>query len=142
MPMREADAVWEGTLREGQGSMRLGTGAFEGRYSFGSRFEDASGTNPEELIAAAHAGCFSMALASGLTKAGFEPDKVQTHAVVQIDQQDGGFAIDRIRLISRADVPGIDPGTFERIANDAKDSCPVSKALATVPIELEAAVRS
>jgi len=142
MPMREADARWEGNLREGEGSIRLGTGAFEERYSFGSRFEDAAGTNPEELIAAAHAGCFSMALASGLSKAGFEPEMVRTRAIVQIDPRDGGFAIDRIRLVSQAEVPGIDPSTFEKIAEDAKDTCPVSQALASVPIELEAAVRA
>src|SRR5213592_3996716 len=98
MPVRSADARWEGTLQDGKGQMRLGGGAFEGQYSASSRFEDGSGTNPEELIAAAHAGCYSMALASGLSKADHVPDSVHTTARVHIDRQDGGFAITRVEL--------------------------------------------
>jgi osmotically inducible protein OsmC len=122
--------------------MRLGTGAFEGAYSFSSRFEDGKGTNPEELIAAAHAGCFSMATASGLGKAGFTPERVDTKATVHLTSVSGGFAITRIDLDMEADVPGIDEATFLEIAQGAKAGCPVSKALAAVPeITLNAKLR-
>jgi lipoyl-dependent peroxiredoxin len=133
MPLRTADARWNGDLRSGSGKMRLGTGAFEGAYSFASRFEQGQGTNPEELIAAAHAGCFSMATASGLAKAGFKPESISTKATVHLDSVSGGFKITRIDLDMEADVPGIDEPKFLEVAEAAKKGCPVSQALAAVP---------
>jgi osmotically inducible protein OsmC len=139
MPKRTADARWEGSLQEGQGTMRMASGAYEGAYSFQSRFEEGDGTNPEELIAAAHAGCFSMALSGDLGRAGHEPESVETTATVHIDKVEGGFAIKRIELDTRARVPGLDDDEFQRIAEGAKENCPVSKALAAVEtIELNA----
>lgn len=138
MPIRTASAVWEGTLKEGQGSMKLGSGAYEGKYSFGSRFDQDPGTNPEELIGAAHAGCFSMALSGGLTKAGFSPRRVATSARVHLEKQGEGFAIARIELNCEAEVPGIDDEAFQEQAAGAKAGCPVSKALAGAEIELTA----
>ena len=138
MPARTADAVWEGKIQEGKGQIKLGSGAFEGQYSFSSRFEEGVGTNPEELIAGAHAGCFSMALAAGLGRAGFEPKRVQTTAKVHLEKTEGGFAIGRIDLTTEAEVPGIDAATFEQQAESAKANCPVSKALASVKINLTA----
>lgn len=129
MPTRNANAQWRGDLQNGQGTMKLGSGAYEGRYSFKSRFEEGSGTNPEELIAAAHAGCFSMALSHGLAQAGYTPTRVQTTAKVHLEKQGDGFAIPRIDLVTEAEVPGIDEETFRRQANDAKENCPVSKLL-------------
>lgn len=133
MSTRTAEAVWQGSLKEGQGSMRLGTGAFEGRYTWASRFEDAAGTNPEELIAAAHAGCYSMAFSGDLGKAGFTPNRVQTQANVTIEKVDGKSTITRIHLDMQAEVPGIDEATFQQVAEGAKTGCPVSRALAAVP---------
>jgi osmotically inducible protein OsmC len=104
MAVRSAQAVWEGDLKQGKGTMRLGSGAFEGKYSFQSRFEEGAGTNPEELIAAAHAGCFSMALSNGLSQAGFPPTRVQTTARVHLERGDQGFAISRIELTTEATV--------------------------------------
>jgi osmotically inducible protein OsmC len=139
MPKRNASARWEGSLTEGAGTMSLGTGSYEGPYSFQSRFEEGDGTNPEELIAAAHAGCFSMALSGELGRAGHDIDSVETTATVQIDKVEGGFAISRIELSTRARVPGISDDEFQEIANAAKQGCPVSKALAAVDsIELDA----
>jgi len=138
MPVRNAEATWNGSLKEGQGSVKLGSGAFEGRYSFSSRFESGTGTNPEELIAAAHAGCYSMALAAGLGKAGFSPQRVHTTAAVSIDKVGDGFKITRIRLNSEAKVPGIEAKQFQDIAEKTKAGCPVSQALAATPIELQA----
>jgi len=138
MPVRTADAQWEGSLEDGKGYMRLGGGAFEGQYSFSSRFEEGPGTNPEELIGAAHAGCFSMALAGGLSRAGHVPDSVHTTAKVHIDKGDAGFKITRIELQTEARVSGIPEGTFQEIAEATKDGCPVSQALEAVPIELNA----
>ena len=112
MPVRKAEAEWNGNLREGSGKVKLGSGAFEGSYSFGSRFENAKGTNPEELIGAAHAGCFSMALAAGLSKAGFQPKRVHTTATVTIDKVGEGFEITKIELDCDAAVPGIDESAF------------------------------
>src|SRR5262247_1585503 len=105
MAKRKASAVWEGTLREGKGKVRLGSGAFEGQYSFGSRFEEGTGTNPEELIGAAHAGCYSMALSAGLGRAGFTPTRVATHARVHIEKVGDGFKITRIELDNESQVP-------------------------------------
>jgi lipoyl-dependent peroxiredoxin len=139
MPKRTANARWEGSLTEGQGTMRMASGAYEGPYSFQSRFEEGDGTNPEELIAAAHAGCFSMALSGELGKAGHDVDSVETEATVHIDKVDDGFAIKRIVLRTQAGVPGIDDSEFQEIAEAAKKGCPVSQALAAVEsIELDA----
>ncbi len=138
MAVRISEAEWKGNLREGQGTMKLGSGAFEGRYSFPSRFESGQGTNPEELIGAAHAGCFSMALAAGLSKAGFTPTRVHTTAKVHLEQVEGGFAITKIELATEAQIPGIDNPTFQQQAEAAKKGCPVSKALAGTAITLTA----
>ena len=138
MPVRTAQAVWEGNLREGQGRMKLGSGAFEGRYTWSSRFEEAQGTNPEELIAAAHAGCFTMALASQLTKAGFPPEQIQTSARVHLDKVDGANKITTVELDTEARVPTVDEAHFLELADTAKRTCPVSQALAGVEIKLQA----
>jgi osmotically inducible protein OsmC len=138
MPVRIADAQWEGTLQDGKGSMRFGSGAFEGQYSFASRFEEGTGTNPEELIGAAHAGCFSMALSGGLSRAGHPPNRVHTTAKVHLDKGDAGFKISTIELETEADVPGIDDAAFQDAAAAAKAGCPVSQALAGVDIKLNA----
>jgi len=138
MPVRSADAQWEGTLQAGKGTMRFGSGAFEGQYSFASRFEDGTGTNPEELIAAAHAGCFSMALSGGLTRAGHPPNRVHTTAKVHLEKGDAGFRISTIELDTEAEVPGIDDAGFQEAAAAAKAGCPVSQALAAVDIKLNA----
>ena len=132
MPTRTATARWDGPFGDGGGTMSFGSGAFEGAYSAGSRFESDPGTNPEELIAAAHAGCFSMALSLALGDAGHEPESIETEANVRISKSDGGFEIDRIDLRTSASVPGIEQGDFERVAEAAKQGCPVSKALAGV----------
>jgi lipoyl-dependent peroxiredoxin len=139
MPKRTASARWDGSLQQGSGTMHMASGAYEGPYSFQSRFEEGDGTNPEELIAAAHAGCFSMALSAGLGQAGHDPESVETEATVQLDQVGDGFAITHILLRSRASVPGIDQDEFQQQAQAAKEGCPVSKALGGVDsIELEA----
>jgi len=139
MPARTANARWEGGLKDGKGNMRLGGGAFEGQYSFSSRFEEGAGTNPEELIAAAHAGCYSMAFSGGLEKAGFSPNSVETEAKVHLSPADGGgFRISRIDLVTNADVPGIEEDAFQQAAQAAKEGCPVSQALAAVEITLTA----
>jgi len=138
MAVRTSEAEWQGTLREGKGTMKLGSGAFEGAYSFPSRFESGQGTNPEELIGAAHAGCFSMALSGVLVKAGFKPRRIHTQAKVHLDPDDGGFAITRIELDSEAEIPDIDDATFQEQAEAAKQGCPVSKALTGAEISLNA----
>ncbi len=138
MPVRNASARWEGTLKEGHGTMKMGSGAYEGKYSFGSRFESSPGTNPEELIAAAHAGCFSMALSAGLGKSGFSPKSVATSARAHLEKVGEGFKITRIELATEASVPGIDDATFLKHAEGAKQNCPVSQALAGVEISLDA----
>ena len=138
MPVRTAEAEWKGKLIDGQGSMKLGSGAYEGAYSFKSRFEEGTGTNPEELIAAAHAGCFSMALSAILGDAGFEPRSVKTTAKVSIVKAGDGFEISKSELDTVADVPGIDEATFLEKANAAKAGCPVSKVLAGAEITLQA----
>ena len=140
MAVRTSEAEWKGDLKQGKGTMRLGSRAFEGAYSFPSRFEDGAGTNPEELIAAAHAGCFSMALAAGLERAGFPASSVETSARVHLVPSDGGFRISRIDLATNADVPGIEPGAFQEAAESAKANCPVSKALTGVDVQLDASL--
>lgn len=138
MPIRTAEAEWKGNLPNGQGTMKLGSGVFEGAYSFTSRFEEGAGTNPEELIAAAHAGCFSMALSAILGDAGFEPRSVKTTAQVSIEKIGDGFEITKSELRTEADIPGIDEATFMEKANAAKAGCPVSKVLTGAHITLEA----
>jgi lipoyl-dependent peroxiredoxin len=135
---RIADARWNGDLQSGSGSVALGSGAFKGPYSFKSRFEDGSGTNPEELIAGAHAACYSMALSFALAQAGHKPTSVNTQATVNFGAVPGGFAISRIDLQTEGKVPGIDAATFQKFAADAKANCPISKALAAVEITLQA----
>ncbi|OLE25226.1 MAG: peroxiredoxin [Actinobacteria bacterium 13_1_20CM_3_71_11] len=135
MPTRQSSAQWQGSLREGAGTMRLGSGAYEGPYSFASRFESGTGTNPEELIAAAHAGCYTMALSSNLGKAGHTPTSIETTASVHLEPPAG---ITRIELVTRAVVPDLDDATFQKIADETKDTCPVSKALSAVEITLTA----
>jgi osmotically inducible protein OsmC len=134
---RKAEARWEGDLRGGRGKIKLGSGAFEGNYSFGTRFEGAPGTNPEELLGAAHAGCFTMALSLFLGNAGHRPTKIETAATVHLNKVGEGFSITGIDLATRGLVPGISSAEFQRIAEDAKANCIVSKALA-VPITLTA----
>jgi osmotically inducible protein OsmC len=138
MTVRYAEAVWEGSLREGEGRMRLGSGGFEGNYTFASRFEEGVGTNPEELIGAAHAGCFSMAFSGDLGRAGYTPERIETKAQVFLERVDGKPTIVRIHLDSKAVVPGIDQETFMKVAQGAKAGCPVSRALESVEITLEA----
>ena len=138
MPIRNASATWNGNLKEGNGNFKGSSGAIQGSYSFGTRFENNPGTNPEELIAAAHAACFSMALSAGLGKNGFNPQRVSTTAAVSIDKVETGFKITKIKLTTEASVPGVDSAKFQEIANATKAGCPVSGALSAVPIELEA----
>jgi lipoyl-dependent peroxiredoxin len=138
MVTRISDAEWHGDLLSGGGSVSLGSGAFSGPYSFKSRFEDGTGTNPEELLAAAHAACFSMALSLALSQAGHQPTKLRTKAVVQLEPASAGFAILRIDLETEGTVPGIDTPTFETFAFQTKTQCPISKVLASVEIGLSA----
>ncbi len=135
MSVRNAEAVWKGTLKEGSGTMKLGSGAYEGAFSYASRFEEGPGTNPEELIGAAQAGCFSMFLSALLTKAGFTPTRIHTTAKVHLE---AGPTITRIELNTTAAVPGLDEAAFQAHAQEAKKNCPVSKALASVEIVLTA----
>ncbi|WP_028061693.1 OsmC family peroxiredoxin [Candidatus Solirubrobacter pratensis] len=138
MPTRIANAHWEGDFKRGGGTVALSSGAFEGPYNFSGRFEDGAGTNPEELLGAAHAACFAMALSVGLTQAGNPPEALDVEAKVTIAQVDDGFAITRIDLDLRGKVPGIDEAAFREAADAAKAGCPLSKALAAVPeINLE-----
>jgi len=141
MPVRKSSAQWNGDLKAGNGTMKLGGGAWEGQYSFGSRFEEGSGTNPEELIAAAHAGCFSMALSNILAGAGHAPKSVSTTAAVNLEMGDDGPSISRIELTCEAEVPGIDEAEFLEHAEAAKSGCPVSKVLAAADISLNATLR-
>lgn len=132
MAIREAHAEWRGTLKEGAGDMALGSGSYRGPYSFVSRFENGTGTNPEELIGAAHAGCFSMALAAGLGRAGFTATTIRTTAKVHLGTSDAGPTITRIDLETEGAVPGIDQATFQEHAESAKKTCVVSRALGGV----------
>ena len=138
MIKRTSKAVWQGDLKAGKGKVALGSGAFEGQYSFTSRFEEGKGTNPEELIAAAHAGCFSMALSADLSKAGYTVDEVKTEALISMDMVDGGFKIISSKPITQAKVPGISEAEFMKFAEGAKKNCPVSKALGAIDLELDA----
>lgn len=133
---RTGNARWEGDLKQGKGTLALGSGAFTGPYSFATRFGDTPGTNPEELIAAAHAACFSMAFSAGLSKVGFVPTSVETVATVHLGLVDGGFSITGIDLKCRVVAGNISRELLTATADDAKKNCPVSKALAAVPITL------
>ncbi|MCB0917563.1 MAG: OsmC family protein [Actinobacteria bacterium] len=138
VPQRKATAEWRGDLKSGRGSMQFAD--YDGPYTFASRFESGEGTNPEELLGAAHAGCFSMALSNMLAQAGHTPKQVSTTASVSLEVGADGAAIAEIVLTCRADVPGISDEEFARIAGEAKTGCPVSKALAATPIALDAAL--
>jgi lipoyl-dependent peroxiredoxin len=138
MAIRSAEAEWKGSVTEGAGTVRLGSGAFEGSYSFQSRMEDGAGTNPEELIGAAHAGCYSMALSALLSAAGTPPTRIHTVAKVHLVKKPEGFVIPQIDLTTEATVPGVDDAAFQQAAETAKATCPVSKALAGTEIHLDA----
>jgi osmotically inducible protein OsmC len=138
MPTRTAEAIWNGSLLEGKGQLSVGSKAFSGSYDWKARSGEGSGTNPEELLGAAHAGCFSMALSHQLAQAGHPPKRVHTTAKVHFEKQTEGFAITRIDLSTEAQVPGIDDAQFQKFAQGAKDGCPVSKALKATPIHLNA----
>ena len=139
MTTSTSSAVWEGGLRAGHGQFKAGSGAFGGDYTFATRFESAKGTNPEELIAAAHAACLSMALAAGLEAAKTPPTRISTTAACTIDKVGDGFRITRMRLEVRGEVPGLDDAAFKAAAEKAKEGCPVSQALkGNVPMELDA----
>ncbi|HEY0878250.1 MAG TPA: OsmC family protein [Zeimonas sp.] len=139
MTVRNASASWQGTLKEGSGRMKLGSGAFEGPFSFGTRFGDTPGTNPDELVGAAHAGCFSMFLSALLEKEGHPVKEVRTTAKVHLGE---GPAITKIELDTEAEVPGVDEATFQQKVQDAKRNCPVSKALAGTEIQATARLKS
>ncbi len=140
MAVRKAKASWESSLMDSKGVVEVESGLFKGAYSFATRFGDEKGTNPEELIGAAHAACYSMALSFMLEQNGFKPVRVSTEANVHIDKVADGFKITKILLLTRGDVPGIDEKTFLKFAGEAKTGCPVSQALAATPIELDAAL--
>lgn len=142
MPKRKANAEWKGTLQEGKGTMALGSGAFQGAYSFMSRFEEGTGTNPEELVGAAHAGCFSMALSGALGKEGFKPQSVKTEATVNLVKDDSGFSVKEIDLECEAQVPDIDEAKFMEIAESAKQNCPISRLLTGAAIKLNARLKN
>ncbi len=141
MATRNGSATWGGNLQEGSGQLTVGDGVWQGDYSFSSRFEEGEGTNPEELIAAAHAGCFSMALSGELGRAGHEVDSVETEAVVHLEKVEQGFAIKRIELKTRVSAPNLDDAALQEATEAAKAGCPVSQALAAVEsIEAEASL--
>ena len=132
MATRNASAQWSGNLKEGEGTMALGSGEWQGPFTYKSRFEDGQGTNPEELIGAAEAGCFTMQLSAALAQAGHVPESVKTEAKVHIRQIDGNPTIAQIELVTRANVPGLDDATFQETANTAKEGCIISRALAGI----------
>src|SRR5690242_2554741 len=139
MPSRKAEAEWLGNLAEGSGRLKVGSGAFDGPYSFKSRFEEGeSATNPEELIGAAHAGCFTMALTAALSRAQIKATRIHTTAHVTLEKVGDAFSITRIDLETEAEIPSIDDAAFQEYANGAKQNCPVSKALAGTEIHLNA----
>ena len=143
MAVRNGSAEWRGDLQSGAGSVSVGDGVFEGQYSFASRFEEGTGTNPEQLIAAAHAACFSMALANILSQDGHPPESVDTKANIQLRNVDGAPTLTRVDLETEGRVPGIDQDQFQQYADQAKQGCPVSRALAGIPeIELSATLVS
>lgn len=140
MPTRSGEATWNGNLPDGNGTMSVESGAYEGAYSFRSRFEDGAGSNPDELIAAAHAGCFSMAFANVLDEAGYDPESVHTTAEVTLRMPEDGPTLTKMHLTTEATVPDIDDDAFQEHAETAKNNCPVSKALAGVEITLDASL--
>jgi osmotically inducible protein OsmC len=142
MPVRNASAEWKGTLKEGNGDFKSESGAIGGSYSFGSRFGDSGGTNPEELLAAAEAACFSMALSGALEKNGARPESIRTEAACTVEKVGDGFEITTIKLRVRARASGIDNAKFQEVAEGTKAGCPVSKALAGVDILLEATLEA
>jgi len=141
MKERKAEAIWNGKLKDGDGTVSLGSGLFESSYSFRSRFEEGAGTNPEELIGAAHAGCFSMALANILDNEGYSPQEISTEASVSLEEAEGDFTITGIALRTKGSIPDIDDEEFQKHAKTAKENCPVSKALAGTKITLEAKLK-
>ena len=137
--VRSSQASWQGTVPEGGGRIALGSGAFEGPFTLRARVEDVErATNPEELIGAAEAGCYTMSLANLLSEAGHPPDDLRTTARVRLEQLEAGFSITRIDLETTGEVPGVDEAEFQRFAEEAKATCPVSRALAGTEITLEA----
>lgn len=141
MPVRKADAKWNGSLKEGAGELGLGSGAYRGPYDFGSRFEDGKATNPEELIGAAHAGCFTMAMTAAMGREGITPTELRTTATVHLGQGAAGLSITKIELVTRGRVPGIDDAKFKAFAEGARTGCVISRALAGVgEITLDAAL--
>ena len=141
MPTRKASAAWEGGLRGGKGTFKSESGAVDGRYSFGSRFEEGTGSNPEELLAAAHAACFSMAFSAQLEGNGTPPTRVETNAVCTVEKAGGGFKITTMKLTTRATVPNVDPKKFQELANAALEGCPVSQVLkGNLDMQLDAAL--
>ncbi len=141
MAIRSATARWEGTLKEGAGKLSLGSGAFEGQYSFSTRFEEGTGTNPEELLGAAHAGCFAMALNAALERAGHTPNYVHADAKVHLNRVDDALTINQVDLIVEAEVPGVDDATFQQFATDAKNTCIISRALNIPEVTLQATLK-
>lgn len=142
MAVRKAEARWEGTLKEGKGNLKVGSGAYDGGYSFSSRFEEGSPqTNPEELIAAAHAGCYSMALNAGLERAGTPANYIHTVANVNLTKGDAGMGISQIDLVTEGDVPGIDAAKFQQFAEDTLKNCIISRALSAVPMTVSATLK-
>ncbi|HEX8567072.1 MAG TPA: OsmC family peroxiredoxin [Pyrinomonadaceae bacterium] len=143
MAVRKADATWNGGIMDGSGSLKLESGAFEGAYSFNSRFgDDTTKTNPEELIAAAEAGCYTMALSGNLGRAGYQPTTINTTASVKIEKKDNGFHIPSIAVETVAEVPNISDDEFQQIAEKTKQTCPVSQVLAGAEITLKATLKS
>ena len=139
MPTRKAEAEWEGNLAGGSGRLKVGSGAFEGPYSFKSRFEEGeAATNPEELLGAAHAGCFTMALTAQLSRAGIKPKRIHTEARVKLEKVGEAFSITQIELETEAEIPDVDDAAFQKYALDAKQNCPLSKALAATQISMTA----
>jgi len=141
MLVRKSKAVWQGNLTEGKGRMAVGSSGLEFAFSFGTRFANEPGSNPEELIAAAHAGCFSMAFSHALAQAGYTPLSVATEARVSMDKTAEGFTIVRSDLVTEADVPGIDAALFAQLAEEAKKGCPVSRALRAIEVTLQATLK-
>ncbi|RJP81047.1 MAG: OsmC family peroxiredoxin [Candidatus Zixiibacteriota bacterium] len=138
MPVRTAKVEWQGNLIEGRGTMELGSGTFKGNYNFGSRFQEGPGTNPEELIGAAYAGCYSMALAQSLHEGGYEPRTLHTTARVTLEQLKEGYRITSVHLETRGEVPDVDEQVFKQHAEEAKNNCPVSQALKIPKTTVEA----
>jgi lipoyl-dependent peroxiredoxin len=142
MKTSKARAIWKGSLKKGDGTVKLDTTGKEFTYTYSSRFENDKGTNPEELIAAAHGGCFSMALSGLLTEEGFEPKTVSTTTEVKLAKEGDGFKIAESKLITEVEAPGIGDDLFQKIAQKAKANCPVSQALSALDIKLEAKLKS